>query len=137
MCLASFTHCTASSQINSLEFDLSFIESFLTKCSTQLDLLRGRTESACNSTGVISFDKFRYLLTEIQNLILSKGFSTCFYCDIKTVVHSEDYELLDDVEFLTFVSRYFNELKYVLENDKKELKVSLIYVFYLFIFATD
>ena len=125
MYLASFTHCTAVNQEQSLEFDLNFINCFLQKCSTKLNSLRGTIEASNCKIPEFSYDKARNLLKEIQNLIIKTGYSCCFYCELTAVESSSDIKLNNDLEFYKYSVTYLNELKYVLTNDKNALIESL------------
>jgi len=124
MYLASFSHCTAVNQEQSLEFDLNFINCFLQKCSTKLNSLRGTIEASNCKIPEFSYDKARNLLKEIQNQITT-GYSRCFYCELTAVESSSDIELNHDIEFFKYSVTYLNELKYVLTSDKNALIESL------------
>jgi hypothetical protein len=125
MYLASFTHCTAVNQEQSLEFDLNFINCFLQKCSTKLNSIRSTIESSNCKIPEFSYDKARNLLKEIQNLIIKTGYSCCFYCELTAVESSSDIKLNNDLEFYKYSVTYLNELKYVLTSDKNALIESL------------
>ena len=125
MYLASFTHCTAVNQEQSLEFDLNFIDCFLQKCSTKLNSLRGTIETSNCKILDFSYDKLRNLLKEIQNQIIMTGYSSCFYCELTAVASSNDIELNNDLEFFKYSATHLSELKYVLNSDKNALIESL------------
>ena len=124
MYLASFTHCTAVNQEQSLEFDLNFIDCFLQKCS-KLNSLRGTIEASNCKIPEFSYDKLRNLLKEIQNQIITTGYSSCFYCELTAVGSSSDIELNNDLEFFKYSATHLSELKYVLNSDKNALMESL------------
>ena len=125
MYLASFTHCTAVNQEQSLEFDLNFIDCFLQKCSTKVNSLKGSIEASKCKIPELSIDKLRNLLKEIQNQIIVTGYGSCFYCELSNVAYSDDIELNNDLEFFKYSATHLSELKYVLNSDKNALIESL------------
>lgn len=122
MCFASLTHCnTNKNQEKFLEFDLVFVDNFLAKCSSVCTSLHDLIDTTESKVAEVLYDKWRSLFNQIQDILVCKGFDSCFYCNLTKVESSNDPELCNDVEFLVYITTYSNELKYVLERDKQQL----------------
>ena len=122
MYFGAFTHCTSTRQETTLDFDKKFVDNFLEKCSTVYKSLWKLDNSADNKVKVISFNKLRDLIKNIQEAIVINGINSCFYSDLETVVFSGDTTLEHDAEFLMYLGNTYREIKYMLNQDKGALE---------------
>jgi hypothetical protein len=104
---------------------LVFVENFLCKCSELTQKLEKLSDGTENKLNFIIYDRWRYLLSQIQDLIVNKGFESCFYCNPDAIKTSDDESLNHDVEFVNSFELYLKDLIFVLEHDKSALKKSL------------
>lgn len=125
MYLGSTTHCTSTNQEQSLNFDINFVDSFLTKCSSTLDTLMELHDKAKRLIREISYDKWRHLIKNIQEAIVMKGLDSCFYSNLSEVTTSGDPDLLNDLEFHNYLHMVFDDMRYMLTQDKKALEKKL------------
>jgi hypothetical protein len=125
MYLGSTSHCTSTNQEQSLNFDINFVDSFLTKCSSTLNTLMGLHEKAKRLIRDISYDKWRHLIRNIQEAIVMKGLDSCFYSNLSVVTTSGDPDLLNDLEFHNYLHIVLDDIRYMLAQDKKALEKKL------------